>query len=213
MLRNLHDATRGCPSIRLVPTSAPSPRGSFSVGKLVSVDQVGADVGTRLHRHRHGPGVVCPSIRLVPTSAPRRRLRLALRHIWCPSIRLVPTSAPRPWRSGPRTHRVSVDQVGADVGTLRNGLMLSQAFVSVDQVGADVGTRSTDVPVATITTCPSIRLVPTSAPHRSGWTGKLLAEVSVDQVGADVGTIEWPIEWPIAVKCPSIRLVPTSAPD
>ena len=158
MLRNLHDATRGCPSIRLVPTSAPSPRGSFSVGKLVSVDQVGADVGTRLHRHRHGPGVVCPSIRLVPTSAPRRRLRLALRHIWCPSIRLVPTSAPRPWRSGPRTHRVSVDQVGADVGTLRNGLMLSQAFVSVDQVGADVGTSS-----------PRFLSCKRSSVRRSGW--------------------------------------------
>ena len=45
------------------------------MSKNVSVDQVGADVGTRRPEVRVDGAVVCPSIRLVPTSAPLRHRR------------------------------------------------------------------------------------------------------------------------------------------
>ena len=66
----------------------------------VSVDQVGADVGTFLRARYFFPPFMCPSIRLVPTSAPPVSLR-------CGAIM-----------------RVSVDQVGADVGTVQQSVSL-----------------------------------------------------------------------------------------
>ena len=84
---------------------------------FVSVDQVGADVGT-----------------LDMGQQPQATMR-------CPSIRLVPTSAPSMTHHFPPFSGVSVDQVGADVGTRpRTSSSPSAAKVSVDQVGADVGT-------------------------------------------------------------------------
>jgi len=83
--------------------------------------------------------------------------------------------------------------------------------VSVDQVGADVGTAKLVVQVHVILVCPSIRLVPTSAPgdgrrdpfsggsvRRSGWCRRR------HQIMANITRY--------ALQCPSIRLVPTSAP-
>ena len=155
----------------------------------VSVDQVGADVGTttRRSRRRWPPGVrrsgwcrrrhpqniqrvyelesECPSIRLVPTSAPgvtgeKRKLLLA-----CPSIRLVPTSAPELFPPCRRIYAVSVDQVGADVGTGPRRLHLPPA-VSVRRSGWCRRRHPNGRTCATWTPrCPSIRLVPTSAPH------------------------------------------------
>ena len=175
-----------CPSIRLVPTSAPAIRRALNPAYAVSVDQVGADVGTLIIkisfqaeprvrrsgwcRRRHQktrqiplPPILCPSIRLVPTSAPpprpglSRRRRCVRRSGWCrrrhrdiyydgthlylcPSIRLVPTSAPTDQHCGICFDHVSVDQVGADVGTPVPVSIPRLALVSVDQVGADVGT-------------------------------------------------------------------------
>jgi len=57
---------------------------------------------------------------------------------------------------------VSVDQVGADVGTAFQTLSRNPPMVSVDQVGADVGTTLWGM-VNWDMVCPSIRLVPTSA--------------------------------------------------
>ena len=84
----------------------------------------------------------------------------------CPSIRLVPTSAPKlPVVCLTNQSLVSVDQVGADVGTIGLACDSEQwQDVSVDQVGADVGTKM--------------------VLSRLAETG----HVSVDQVGADVGT-------------------------
>ena len=131
----------------------------------MSVDQVGADVGTsnaslqpikersvrrsgwcrRRHHVKAGRGKLysqCPSIRLVPTSAPDGQIPNPATP-GCPSIRLVPTSAPAS-------------------ATTRSG----RDWVSVDQVGADVGTVILDVALVRLARCPSIRLVPTSAPTR-----------------------------------------------
>mgnify|MGYP007070728291 CR=1 FL=1 len=67
---------------------------------------------------------------------------------------------------------MSVDQVGADVGTIRIPTgFASVSVVSVDQVGADVGTLEV-------------------LPHEN------LLHVSVDQVGADVGTASSEGVWP-----------------
>ncbi len=83
---------------------------------------------------------------------------------------------------------MSVDQVGADVGTETAATpAVSTAPVSVDQVGADVGTTTPPGGIVKFFLCPSIRLVPTSAPS-SRREGPVCREVSVDQVGADVGT-------------------------
>jgi len=59
--------------------------------------------------------------------------------------------------------------------------------VSVDQVGADIGTPAITINRIRPLMCPSIRLVPTSAPHtKTPDVDNCL--VSVDQVGADIGT-------------------------
>ncbi len=61
--------------------------------------------------------------------------------------------------------------------------------MSVDQVGADVGTPPVDqVKCEQRMACPSIRLVPTSAPQFALTVLAMPYHVSVDQVGADVGT-------------------------
>ena len=154
-----------CPSIRLVPTSAPGRQNDADRPASVSVDQVGADVGT-----------------------------------------------PKPRLSSITCCRVSVDQVGADVGTCHSPLPPAPAIVSVDQVGADVGTPAGlgrkrhamfgvrrsgwcrrrhpagEPGRVVVLGCPSIRLVPTSAPPVDSHVSPPVPEVSVDQVGADVGT-------------------------
>ena len=201
----------------------------------VSVDQVGADVGTWTKNTPFRLPVLCPSIRLVPTSAPGPKTRLFVylycvrrsgwcrrRHrsqpqrtrqaSWCPSIRLVPTSAPLLVELPGPCRVVSVDQVGADVGTFAYDPKLEQgADVSVDQVGADVGTTETggnvvhpsfvsvdQVGADVGTGPPCVSLFPRSRVRRSGWCRRRHREsgssqsircvVSVDQVGADVGT-------------------------
>ncbi len=156
-----------CPSIRLVPTSAPLQSCLAAIIIHVSVDQVGADVGTQGSGDGADRDFMCPSIRLVPTSAPRKR--------WCCAARFS----------------VSVDQVGADVGT-PSGATLTFGYlgvrrsgwcrrrhrrhamkrmvctsVSVDQVGADVGTPQAQQSAPPPARCPSIRLVPTSAPRNA----------------------------------------------
>ena len=178
---------------------------------IVSVDQVGADVCPGVEDSRPALAPRCPSIRLVPTSAPTEPpgLRVAL--------------------------NVSVDQVGADVcpgalwgragdhssvrrsgwcRRLPRGLAWDcgpASHVSVDQVGADVCPRTTIASRGAVFSCPSIRLVPTSAPapHDLSYTGY---DVSVDQVGADVCPMDLPRGLFELISCPSIRLVPTSAP-
>jgi len=107
----------------------------------VSVDQVGADVGTLVlmvamisflsvrrsgwcRRRHHEALAKSRYSRRVRRSGWCRR-----RHRWdkeeqewvskCPSIRLVPTSAPWVLLYMQCLHLVSVDQVGADVGTRR----------------------------------------------------------------------------------------------
>ena len=59
----------------------------------MSVDQVGADLGTSPPVSKRPTVSWCQSIRLVPTSAPYSLL-LRCTPAGCQSIRLVPTSAP-----------------------------------------------------------------------------------------------------------------------
>ena len=158
-------ASSTCPSIRLLPTSAPVP----SVTGYCD-------------------GWMCPSIRLLPTSAPVYGNKRYIMGSVCPSIRLLPTSAPttnglllgfkgRVRRSGccqlrhqydndrPRIRRlrvrrsgccqlrhrnrppalrgvrqVSVDQVVANFGTVVEQREKRYRRVSVDQVVANFGT-------------------------------------------------------------------------
>jgi len=172
----------------LVPTSAPSKTARRPRSKS-GVRRSGWCRRRHLEAlHQAGVAVRCPSIRLVPTSAPwngrsaSRNRRCVRRSGWCrrrhPCLGWLCIVA-----AG-----VSVDQVGADVGTRDAHLHpKSIQIVSVDQVGADVGT-----------TGPGEKRYRPYSVRRSGWCRRRHPRnqspayrticVSVDQVGADVGT-------------------------
>ena len=95
----------------------------------------------------------------------------------CQSIRSVPTSAPR-----------------------NGGLARALFRVSVDQIGADVGAAAKVVAAWPKVLCQSIRSVPTSAPGVGSAEGGREI-VSVDQIGADVGAAHRATAFP---RCRSV---------
>ena len=131
-----------CPSIRLLPTSAPAVSRRMRTKKPVSVDQVVANFGTNISkvsvavlccvrrsgccqlRHHdfmlgEGNWTVCPSIRLLPTSAPAKTV-------------FAPSGQTRVRRSGCCQLRHLIRRIDGD----------AMAVVSVDQVVANFGTGS-----------------------------------------------------------------------
>jgi len=131
-----------CPSIRLVPTSAPLAATAHMVlCRCVRRSGWCRRRHLKSHAAMHS-SIQCPSIRLVPTSAPEGGETDELSTL-CPSIRLVPTSAPER-----RDRRRDLTSCVRRSGWCRRrhrfsrNVFLTSIDVSVDQVGADVGTRS-----------------------------------------------------------------------
>jgi len=108
--------------------------------------------------------------------------------------------------------RVSVDQVVANFGTpVQNASYVFGARVSVDQVVANFGTEPPIDGVNHCLVCPSIRLLPTSAP--AALQSAMPAENSVRRSGCCQLRHLYKLCFVhIFSPCPSIRLLPTSAP-
>jgi len=84
--------------------------------------------------------------------------------------------------------------------------------VSVDQVGADDCANSCLIPTGRWDTCPSIRLVPTTAPIRPPLFGAIRCSVRRSGWCRRLRPREL-LPWSDRERCPSIRLVPTTAPS
>ena len=108
---------------------------------------------------------------------------------------------------------VSVDQVGADIGTTGgSGESAAGSGVSVDQVGADIGTYVLSISPNWLTRCPSIRLVPTSAPEKLCPACRVRVTCPSIRLVPTSAPCVCQMQKTLGVQCPSIRLVPTSAP-
>ena len=155
----------------------------------MSVDQVVANFGTGIILSKNASDAECPSIRLLPTSAPTPDIVYKIIPM-CPSIRLLPTSAPdlrtifyicrrSVRRSGccQLRHRRAYSNYAEsfDSSVRRSGCCQLRhliflftnnhvSLVSVDQVVANFGTAIFGADDKMLAKCPSIRLLPTSAP-------------------------------------------------
>ena len=177
-----------CPSIRLLPTSAPKIDSSEPI-RTYGVRRSGC---CQL-RHRHCRNGAAARERGVRRSGccqlrhlhknPRFEVVRGVRRSGCCQLRHRLSFALRELGSS-----VSVDQVVANFGTIHLYPSAHFVLVSVDQVVANFGTLKQSSRMSRKQKCPSIRLLPTSAPAMiiSSKQHKLL--------------------------CPSIRLLPTSAP-
>ena len=201
-----------CPSIRLLPTSAPKIDSSEPI-RTYGVRRSGC---CQL-RHRHCRNGAAARERGVRRSGccqlrhlhknPRFEVVRGVRRSGCCQLRHRLSFALRELGSS-----VSVDQVVANFGTIHLYPSAHFVLVSVDQVVANFGTLKQSSRMSRKQKCPSIRLLPTSAPPF--YPDISTPAVSVRRSGCcQLRHHRRPaLGRKTEAGCPSIRLLPTSAP-